>query len=136
MTDFFKWDDKYSVFDTELDKQHQQFFDLINKFYTSMALNQNNEAILLVISELKSYALKHFTHEERVLRIKNYPRLVNHQKSHKIFTEKVAELEVKLKAGKLISTLDISKFLKEWLMNHILSEDKQFVNYFKNNNFQ
>jgi hemerythrin len=134
MSEIFKWDEKYSVYDTEIDKQHQQFFNLINKFYTSMASNQNNEAIKMVVAELKAYALKHFTHEESVMRRKDYPRLASHQKAHKMFSEKITELEDKLKAGKLISTLEISKYLKEWLSNHILLEDKQYANYFKNNN--
>jgi len=30
------------------------------------------------------------------------------------------------KAGKRISTLDLSAFLKDWLTKHILQEDRQY----------
>ena len=107
---------------------------MINSFYNSMATNHTNEGIQKVIAEMKAYAYKHFAYEESVMKIKKYPRIENHQKSHKNFVEKVNELEAKLKKGAPVMAMDITKFLKDWLINHILLEDKSYANYFKSNN--
>ena len=133
MNEIIKWDEKYSVFDSEIDKQHKKLFEMINAFYNSMATNHTNDGIQKVIAEMKAYALKHFAYEESVMKIKKYPRLANHQLNHKNFGDKVTELEGKLKRGAPIMATDITKFLKDWIINHILMEDKQYANYFKNN---
>ena len=133
MNEIIKWEDKYSVFDNEIDKQHKKLFQMINEFYNSMATNQTNAGIQKLIGEMKAYAYKHFTYEESVMKIKKYPRIENHQKSHKKFVDKVNELETKLKGGGIIMATDITKFLKDWLINHILMEDKSYANYFKSN---
>jgi hemerythrin-like metal-binding protein len=133
MNEIIKWDDKYSVFNTEIDNQHKKLFDMINEFYNSMSKNQTNAGIQKVIAEMKAYALKHFAYEESLMKMKKYPRLSNHQLSHKNFADKVADLEGKLKRGAPVLATDITKFLKDWLINHILMEDKSYGNFFKSN---
>jgi hemerythrin len=130
--DIIKWDEKYSVFDTEIDKQHKKLFEMINAFYNSMSTNNTNEGIQKVISEMKAYALKHFAYEESLMKIKKYPRLDSHKTSHINFANKVTDLETKIKKGTPIIATEITKFLKDWIVNHILMEDKGYANFFKN----
>ena len=98
-----------------------------------MAASHTNESVQHIIVEMKAYTLKHFAYEENMLKMKNYPRLVNHQVKHKNFVAKVDQLEAKLKSGAPLMAMEITKFLKDWLTNHILVEDKSYANYFKLN---
>ena len=129
-----KWDESYSVYMKDLDNQHMKLFDIINKFYDLMATNQTNEAIVAVTAEMKKYALLHFTHEESILKKKGFPRFKSHQARHQEFVDKINDVEARLAKGQIVSTLDIAKFLRTWLLEHVKIEDKSFANYFKNNN--
>ena len=85
-------------------------------------------------AEMKKYALLHFTHEESILKRKEYPRLKSHIAKHQEFVNKINDIESRLAKGQIVSSLEIAKFLKNWLIEHVKVEDKSFANYFKNNN--
>jgi hemerythrin-like metal-binding protein len=130
-----KWDESYSVYVEELNDQHKKLFAMINKFYEMMEKGESSSKVLTTtIAEMKKYALQHFTLEEKIMKLKNYPHLKSHQIRHKEFADKVIILEEKLQKGGPILPGEIAKFLKEWLTNHIRIEDKVYGNYYKSNN--
>ena len=130
-----KWDDTYSVYVEELNEQHKKLFDMINKFYEMLEKGESSTKVLTTtIGEMKKYALQHFTLEEHIMKLKNYPQLKNHQMRHKEFADKVIQLEDKLLKGSIIMPGEIEKFLKDWLISHIKVEDKVYGNYYKSHN--
>ena len=62
-----------------------------------------------------------------------YPDYENHKKEHDTFVAKVVELEDKLHANKLVLSLGITAFIKDWLKNHIKEEDKKYSKTFIKN---
>lgn len=75
----------------------------------------------------------HFKEEEELLKKLNYPELESHQKQHDIYAEKVKSFKKDIEIGKLQLKFDIFSFLKDWLMNHIVANDKKYMKYFKQN---
>jgi len=124
------WDDSLSVKINSIDDQHKKLIAMINDFYDGISKRSGQESVLKLILEMKNYTVVHFTNEEKIMRQVNYPDFDSHKKLHENFIAKVVELETKIKSGKLVISLEINTFLKDWLKNHIMVIDKKYSDYF------
>ena len=127
---FFKWNNTFSVGVASIDEQHKILINMINDFYDNLKNRSNNENISILINEMKNYAQFHFALEEKYMTQFNYPEVVLHKEQHDYFDNKVEELEEKFNKDTLIISFEITSFLKEWLKNHILVEDKKYTVFF------
>ena len=126
------WNDSYRVGVAEMDTQHQKLVGLINNFHDAMKNGKGKDVIGKVLNDLKSYTVFHFGAEEKLMAMYAYPNLDKQKNEHKNFVDKVAVFVDDLAAGKTTSvTLDVSAFLKDWLLNHILKSDMQYKSYFE-----
>ncbi len=130
---FLNWDDSLSVRVTSIDNQHKKLIAMINDFYEGIVKGSSTEGLVKLIAAMKNYTVEHFTHEEGVMKKINYPDFPAHKKQHELFVAKVAEVEEKTKSGKLVLSVEITNFLKDWLKNHINVTDKKYSDYFIKN---
>ncbi|MCP4216141.1 MAG: hemerythrin family protein [bacterium] len=129
----FKWDESYSVQVTEMDDQHKVLVGLINRLHDAMKEKKAKDIQKGILQELITYTKTHFTEEEEYLEKHNYPYLNEQKKQHEEFVAKLREFIRDYKDGKLMLSFDIMKFLKDWLINHILKIDQKYTTYFKEN---
>ena len=87
--------------------------------------------VYLDILNLRTYALNHFTTEEKFMIKSKYPQYFDHKKQHDAFIKKIFELEEELSDSHDISPQKIISFMLSWLEGHIQKVDKDFGNYFK-----
>ncbi len=123
------WDKSYSVKVDKMDEQHQRLFDMINDFYDKIGSQSQKELIIELIKGMKEYTIFHFADEERLMTQHNYPLIEQHKKEHRDFVEKVTEVETKLKEGKMVISIEITNFLKDWIKNHIHNSDQKYSQY-------
>jgi len=128
----FNWDMKYSVGVKMFDDQHKKLFDIINNLFDAMKEGKSKEILGSILDRLLDYTLTHFKDEENVMAKHNYPALDQQKQQHKIFTDKIASLSADHKAGKMVLSIEISNFLKDWLINHIQGIDRQYSEFFNN----
>ena len=119
---FMEWNERFSVGHVEIDKQHKRLFELVNSVSDMIKMGMTPE-LDRVISELTSYTLEHFRFEEKVMRDHNFSDLSAHIKKHEDLVKEVAAFQLKLKAGERVSLMSITRFLADWLTNHIMKED-------------
>ena len=55
-----------------------------------------------------------------------YPDAPAHKKAHRDLVEKVLAFEAGLKSGRAKVTMEIMRFLKDWLVGHIMGTDKRY----------
>jgi hemerythrin len=122
----FTWDESFSVHNAEMDKQHQNLFDLTNKLQDAMGQRKGNEILPEVFDSLVKYTVGHFAAEEALLQKYNYPDLGNHKHLHADLIKQVSELQKKFQAGNLSISIETSNFLKQWLQNHIKEADQKY----------
>jgi len=120
------WDEKYSVKVPEIDAQHKRLFDLINAFYEAIMAKQSAEGMKKIIHGLIQYTEFHFQYEERLLERFRYPGLDDQRRAHKAFVEKVTDFHNRFSEGKLLLTVEVTNFLKSWLVDHILASDLKY----------
>ena len=94
-----------------------------------MSSGKSNTVLSTVISKLITYTRKHFASEELFMQKCSYPAYEAHKREHAAFITKVQEFQTNFNAGKITLSIDISTFLKNWLMNHIADEDKKYGAY-------
>ncbi len=121
------WDEKYSVKIPEIDAQHRRLFDLINAFYEAIMDKQAEEGMKRILHGLIQYTEFHFQFEERLMERCRYPGLDAQRAAHKAFVQKVNGFKTRNAEGKLLLTVEVTNFLKTWLVEHILASDMKYV---------
>jgi hemerythrin-like metal-binding protein len=123
------WQDKYALGLDEIDEQHKMLFDIMNDIWDVIVHNTKARSIMDSLEELERYTIKHFTEEEIFMRDIEYPNFDAHIALHRIFTQHIAEEKIKVQRGQTVS-LELLHFLRDWLVNHILVEDKRYEVHF------
>ncbi len=132
---FCEWDDSYSVEVPKADRQHQRLFDLINQLHESIAKDEPEatvdsvvdelDTIESVLDELVDYASHHFSTEESYMLEYAYAAYASHKAAHEHFVQRVCTFQRDFEEGRALCSIEIIRFLKDWLENHIRTFDKQ-----------
>ncbi|MBE9503422.1 MAG: hemerythrin family protein [Proteobacteria bacterium] len=127
-----EWNDSYSVGVNHIDDQHRKLIEMLSNFLESVEMD-SERAKTTLINALIDYTKYHFSNEEKCFDKFNYSDKENHKKEHQIFIDKVRDIQNRLEAGNMVLTMEIAKFLREWLINHIKVSDKQYSQCFNEN---
>ena len=82
-----------------------------------------------MINEIVEYIQDHFKNEEALMQNEQYPELDEHKIEHRTLIEEVAVFKERLLNNFFDGRQDFYRFLREWLLNHILESDKKFGAY-------
>jgi len=122
----FKWKDSFSVGIKEMDDQHKDFFDILNRLGEAAGGNKGMEVVGPVLRQLLEYSRHHFAEEETWLKVIGYPGLQDQKKQHEFFISQVTELQDRYSKGEASIPISTLEFLREWLLSHILENDKKY----------
>ncbi|HLN08650.1 MAG TPA: bacteriohemerythrin, partial [Xanthobacteraceae bacterium] len=84
-------------------------------------------ALADILDELIRYTRSHFAFEEDMLQKQGYSQLPAHHAVHEGLTAQVCELRDRFQSGKLAISMEVLRFLKDWLADHILRHDKDYA---------
>lgn len=125
--DFFPWEDKYSVNSDILDEQHKKLFKLVNELYDAFTTGGHKEILGDIIENLHAYTIYHFTEEEKLIQRCGSKLHPDHLLEHDDFIKKIAEEKQKFAISKDSVTYGLMRFLGNWLTEHIMDTDQQYV---------
>ncbi|MFP4448322.1 MAG: bacteriohemerythrin [Bacteroidales bacterium] len=128
---FIQWTDSMATDIDEIDTQHMQLVSLTNDLYEAMSKGQGKEKLNEIFNELFDYAKNHFFTEEKLMLVYAFPGYEEHKKEHQNFVEEIKKYKGKFEGGESKTSVEVAKFLKEWLVNHILKTDQQYTPYLK-----
>lgn len=131
---FFTWDEKYSVHVKEMDEQHQRLFDIMAQLHTAMSEGKGNATLIEVLKSLHDYTVEHFSKEEQYMQKFGYSGLSEQKKQHAIFIQKITDYQTSLNDKKLGLSIEVMKFLKDWLIDHIQETDSKYAKSFNEHN--
>lgn len=126
--DFIPWEEKYSVGNPNIDRQHQKLVKLVNTLHEALRNGKGIEYTGSVLNDLAAYTKYHFSSEEGYMEHVNYPGLEEHREKHRKMTQQVKNLQERFANGENL-TMEVMNFLKNWLTLHILKTDKQYTPY-------
>ena len=125
------WTPNLSVGIEAIDNQHKKILELINQTHAAMLEGRSSEEMADIMHGLIDYTETHFAYEEDLFKQYSYPETAQHQLAHTALTAKVLGYKRKLDAGETVVSVDILKFLKDWLIGHILGVDKRYAPFLK-----
>ena len=123
------WDDSYRTGNKIVDAQHQELFRMVNELHDAIVAGKGREVMSPTLVKLANYTVEHFQEEERLMHEVNYPGLEGHQGKHKDLTDKVIALIGKYQTGEAVLAITLSRFLANWLTDHIKKEDIALIRY-------
>ncbi|MFO1524975.1 MAG: hemerythrin family protein [Turneriella sp.] len=119
-----------------LDAQHMWLIALV--FHLEVLLKQPGEESLKqiegVLNEALRYAQTHFTAEEMLLTEYRFPAEANHAAQHHAFRSSLNNLLGAPDRGGADHAAKLSKFLHNWLIQHIKKEDMAYRDFLRQNN--
>jgi hemerythrin len=120
------WNDGYSVKVKQFDDQHKKLIDMVNELHDAMKVGKGKEVLEKILAGLIQYTVTHFSNEERLMKLHNYPGYEQHKKEHNLLTMQVSDVQKKYREGSAVLSQSVMTFLKEWLQTHIQGTDKNY----------
>lgn len=119
------WSHALSTGIPEQDEQHKNLIYLLNRLNNAIEAGKDAEILETVLTELVSYTVYHFGHEEKLMDRHNYADTMAHKREHERFIETVDEFKRKLDSGDAVISVQIINFLRMWVTGHIMKTDKK-----------
>jgi len=120
------WSDNYSVGVAAIDSQHKALVDTLNQLHDGMMKGQAASVTGPLLMKLVDYTRNHFADEEKLMAQTKYPSLQQHHAHHVDLTKQVEDFVGRYDRGEITLNVKLLNFLRDWLTNHILKEDKEY----------
>lgn len=140
---WIKWEKKFELGIPIIDEQHKHLVSLCNQLHSEIMMRRSPDgkvwriALSDALREAVNYTQTHFQLEEKLMVAAGFEQTAKHKKRHQEFIEIISKTLSTFDQVTLQTALDFSKFLYEWILEHIAYEDKLYVKpileYLKNN---
>lgn len=125
------WHTDFEIGVKTIDDEHRGLIEKYERLYQKMRSGGGFDYYKELSDYLKNYVMTHFTNEELIQETIGYPDIENHKTLHKAFEDDLMAFTNANKKEQLTS-LDLIRFnlfIKNWLMHHILVEDRNIGNF-------
>lgn len=126
-----QWSNELSVGVKEIDDQHKELISIANSLIMAVENQAGRPVVEKVITQLRAYTVSHFTAEAKLMQATHFPQLAEHEAEHMKLKKDVQKFQQELYKGKGPTANEVLRFIKGWLLNHILKYDREFARYHK-----
>jgi hemerythrin len=113
-----------------VDAQHRALFEAVNTLSQAIRDGVAEDALLRQLALIAQHTIFHFHTEEELMKAHQYPRRTFHGAEHLDLILKVREIQYRSAKGQSV-TLDITRFLADWLGHHVRSQDMDYAIYIR-----
>jgi hemerythrin-like metal-binding protein len=134
---FLIWRDDWLLGFDDIDEQHLELVEALNKLYQNIArnkdknLNPDISQICEQLSILGNMARKHFQYEEAIMQECSYPLLADHHREHIMLLAELKAYILEIRSGARPFTMKTLTSLKHWQIDHLLGSDRKFADFLK-----
>ena len=128
--DYIEWNESLNVEIDKFNKQHKELIEITNRLFQSFLENRLEE-IEKNFLNLIEHSKLHFAEEEKWMLQYEYPHYQNHKKVHESLLNQILYHYNKYKKGEFSLNLHSFIFFKHWLVDHIISDDKKYGEFFR-----
>jgi hemerythrin-like metal-binding protein len=133
-TELIVWSQDLETGIAEIDFQHRNLVDTFNRAGAELGDDSNEVVWERFTYELLSYALYHFSTEEKLATQHAYDQeneeeAQAHQAQHRYYTKQLTAIREQLRLGVLVEKARFLDFLRNWLIEHILHTDQQLATF-------
>lgn len=126
-----QWREQLSVGNDLIDADHQRLIDIINLADHSLR-TVNRVELITALDQLFKYAQVHFVLEEKIATAVSYPEVDRMHTSHQELLKGLSHITREIgPQWDAAAAEHFGKFLREWLINHVIKEDMLMKPYLK-----
>lgn len=128
---FIDWDESFSVNNVEMDSQHRKWVEIINNLHAGLEDDSADSAGVTAkaLAAMMEYTRRHFLAEEKYMREIGFPGTIDHIRIHNDCYGRISSYLLTEESGGRVPVGDLLRFLRGWLLEHILKEDQQYSLY-------
>ncbi|MGL5330263.1 MAG: bacteriohemerythrin, partial [Peptostreptococcaceae bacterium] len=130
------WNDAFKTHIDILDKQHKELFRLLRdleQMLLTKCVQYEYDDFVHTLCEIRDYVTYHFYTEEKYMEEIGYTELEIHQQLHEVFKKNINKINYDdLKQDPCRVIKDVKIQVEDYIMHHILIEDKK-INKYKEN---
>ncbi len=130
-TMFATWDRNYSIDIDEFDSQHKKLLKSINHIHDLDGSDNRARGVEHALNQLINDVKFHTFAEEDLMRKIKYPKADWHKKEHEKIIKNLLEIQKNHILGKAADPVKLANLLKNWLIDHIHSADKDYSKFFR-----
>jgi hemerythrin len=119
-----RWKDEYLTQVEEIDGQHRRLAQHINGIHDLLRSGRGQAALAEALGELVSYTKFHFDSEDALMEKTAYGKREEHVFEHKRLLNEIIELRRSIQDGHTVASVEVIRFLKNWLLTHFQGADK------------
>lgn len=129
----FHWDPMLETGIALVDQQHKNIMNRANAFFIAYKSGHPQRALQDCLLFLEQYVMYHFQCEETYQVECKFPGFLNHRAQHERLKMQFKFHDTALKHADFSTGAvdDFYTFMREWIGEHILSEDLEFIKYYK-----
>ncbi|OGV61095.1 MAG: hypothetical protein A2X45_14985 [Lentisphaerae bacterium GWF2_50_93] len=125
-----KWEPDLETGIKIIDRQHKEFFKLVNALLNNSMGSKNKDFVLKAFNFLNFYIIEHFGMEESLMTENKYTSLREHMGLHRYFRIELEKLEAQLKGNHFDEvTIRLNYLMVNWFVNHIKVQDKKLAKF-------
>ncbi|MCP5372150.1 MAG: hemerythrin family protein [Hyphomicrobiales bacterium] len=122
------WNPYLSVGHDGIDAEHQSLVDLLNALIARIDEGGDYANMSDCLHRLMDQTATHFRHEEEIMERADYPDRDYHCRQHASLMDEIRAFDRELAGGKALGP-EVTNFIREWLIHHILKTDMRLGGY-------
>ncbi len=126
---FMDWNRDFALGVDALDLHRIAYIKILNEFYKTVMEDDAQLEAGPLLRKLKEEMQESHSVEEKLLERIQYPWLAEHRQQHRGFAERICNFELRHEQGDHAASIQVPRFLLEWLYQHMLREDQRYLSY-------
>jgi hemerythrin-like metal-binding protein len=114
-----------------IDAEHDLQMQLLDSLTNALQKGGDFSPTRYVLEQFIEFSDMHFLSEQLVMRLNSYPGYERHLEEHTRLMRKVREIREIIIRGEKVPSLETIQELRDWLLNHIATEDAAFGEFIR-----
>ena len=116
-----QWRESLSIGVEEIDRQHKELLHRFNLLLSACEEGKGVQELKSLLEFLNQYVQAHFSDEEAIQRLNNYPGYEEHQKEHDSFVARIKLLQTEIdREGVAVHhVIETNNLLFKWLIRPV-----------------
>ncbi|MFN7956708.1 MAG: hemerythrin family protein [Holophagaceae bacterium] len=123
------WNPAWETGISLIDQQHRALLAQFEALLIAIHENHPEDQILPLVRFLADYVETHFSLEESLMQVADYPELAGHTAIHDHMRARVGQLVEAARTNPATLTEEVIDFLTDWLLRHINEEDRRMAQH-------
>ena len=119
------WQDKWLTGEERVDTDHQDMVLTINNIHEAVEQGESKEDILTILKALVKLTYEHFSYEECLMMITEYPQSDAHMDEHQNLHSIANILAYNIEVSNKEIVLDTIDFFEDWFIEHVENMDAE-----------